>query len=141
MRWLQRVFVFTVLMGAFFTGAFVSRPGRAQPIERDLPVALAPVRAVGIRVDTLFVGGYAAGSFTEAVHTLARDLAVEERELVGQHLDKIFGDVVQENGLGRAGRLRLAYERAIRPDGTTRGIRVLTAEAAVAGERSRGRGA
>ena len=36
--------------------------------------------------------------------------------------------------MGRAGRLRLSYERSVRPDGSTRAIRVLAAEAAVSGE-------
>ena len=133
-RCLKGALVLPVLVAAFFVGAFASMPGRPQPQEPDLPAVLPPVRAVGIRTDTLFVGGYASGTFTDAVHTLASDLAVEERELVGQHLDKIFAEVVQARGLGRAGRLRAAYERVVRPDGTTRSIRVLTAEAAVAGE-------
>ena len=132
-RCLKHALVLPVLVAAFFVGAFVSMPSpRAK--EADLPIILAPARAVGIRIDTLFVGGYASGSFTDAVHTLASDLSVEERELVGQHLDKIFAEVVEDRGLGRSGRLRAAYERAVRPDGTTRSIRVLTAEAAVAGE-------
>jgi hypothetical protein len=98
------------------------------------PALLAPVRAVGMRTDTLFVGGYARGSFNQAMKLLASDLSTEERELVGQHLDRIFTGVLPEAGLGTGGRLRVAYERTVRPDGTTRSIRVLTAEAAVAGE-------
>jgi murein DD-endopeptidase MepM/ murein hydrolase activator NlpD len=98
------------------------------------PARLAPTRAVGMTTDTLLVGGYARGSFNEAMQRLASDLSTEERELVGQHLDRIFAGVVAAGGLGRGGRLRVAYERTVRPDGTTRSIRVLTAEAAVAGE-------
>ena len=133
-RCLKRALVLPILVAAFFAGAFASMSGQPRPQETDLPIVLPPVHAVGIRIDTSFVGGYASGTFTEAVHTLATDLPVEERELVGQHLDKIFAEVVRDRGLGRAGRLRAAYERAIRPDGSTRSIRVLTAEAAVAGE-------
>jgi murein DD-endopeptidase MepM/ murein hydrolase activator NlpD len=95
---------------------------------------LAPTLAVGIRTDTLFAGGYARGTFTEAMHVLAAEIPSAERELVGQHLDKIFDDIIEDDGLGRAGRLRVAFERTVRPDGTARSIRVLTAEAAVAGE-------
>src|SRR5688572_28936102 len=51
-----------------------------------------------------------------------------ERELVGQHLNRIFERALNGEGVGRSGRLRVAYERAIRPDGTTRSIRVLGAE-------------
>jgi murein DD-endopeptidase MepM/ murein hydrolase activator NlpD len=97
------------------------------------PVVLAPARAVGLQVDTHFVGGYARGRYSEALRGLGSGLAPEERELVGQHLDKIFAGVNDAGGLGRAGRLRLVYERAVRPDGTTRSLRVLTAEAAAAG--------
>ena len=100
----------------------------------DVLTVLPSVRAVGVRVDTLLLGGYAQGSYTEAMRVLASDLSEPERVLVGQHLDKIFGAVVEQGGLGRAGRLRVAYERAVRPDGSTRSIRVLAAEAAVAGE-------
>ena len=98
-----------------------------------LPV-LEPAHAVGVQTDTLFIGGYARGSFTEAMHVLAANVAPEERELVGQHLDKIFTGILEDDGLGRAGRLRVAFERTLRPDGTARSVRVLTAEAAVAGE-------
>ncbi len=106
---------------------------RAEPLPPP-PYRLAPVRAVGIRVDTLLLGGYAGGTFTEAMRLLASDLSDGERALVGQHLDRVFGGVVERGGLGRSGRLRVAYERSIRPDGSTRAIRVLAAEAAVAGE-------
>ncbi|HET8656676.1 MAG TPA: M23 family metallopeptidase [Longimicrobiaceae bacterium] len=99
------------------------------------PLLVLPAEhAVGMRVDTLFLGGYASGSFTDALHVLASDLSPDEREMVGRHLDRIFAGVVPQGGLGDAGRLRVAYERTVRPDGTTRSIRVLTAEAAVGGE-------
>jgi murein DD-endopeptidase MepM/ murein hydrolase activator NlpD len=98
------------------------------------PPVLEPAHAVGVQTDTVLVGGYARGSFTEAMHVLAAAIAPEERALVGQHLDKIFAGILEQDGLGRAGRLRVAFERTRRPDGTARSVRVLTAEAAVAGE-------
>jgi murein DD-endopeptidase MepM/ murein hydrolase activator NlpD len=104
------------------------------PAPSPEPFVLSPMHAVGIHIDTLFVGGYATGSFSQALQLLASDLSFGERELVGQHLDRIFAQVLPRDGLGQGGRLRVAYERAVRPDGTTRSIRVLTAEAAVAGE-------
>jgi murein DD-endopeptidase MepM/ murein hydrolase activator NlpD len=118
-------------LGTF--GLAVSAPAPL-PAAAAAPFRLPAMRAVGIRTDTLFVGGYARGSFTQAMQLLASDLSPAERELVGQHLDRIFTAVLPHDGLGRGGRLRVAYERAVRPDGTTRSIRVLTAEAAVAGE-------
>jgi len=105
------------------------RPGPPPASVHRLP----PVRAVGMRVDTLFVGGYAGGSFTEAMRVLASDLSAGERAMVGRHLDRVFAGVVEAGGLGRSGRLRVTYERSLRPDGGTRAIRVLAAEAAVAG--------
>lgn len=108
--------------------------GAGRPEATPPPVVpLAPVTAVGIRFDTLYLGGYAGGSFHEAALVLASELTPAERTMVGQHLDKVFHGVLQEGGLGRAGRLRVAYERALRPDGSTRSVRVLAAEAAVAG--------
>lgn len=95
---------------------------------------LPPVRAVGLTMDTLLLGGYARGSFNEAVRVLAGDLSADEQALVGTHLQKVFASAVDSSGLGRTGRLRLAFERARRPDGTTRSVRVLAAEAAVAGK-------
>src|SRR5690606_20492992 len=50
-----------------------------------------------------------------------------------RHLDRIFAATLPADGLGSTGRLRLAYERASRPDGTTRSIRVLGAEIASGG--------
>ncbi len=86
-----------------------------------------------MRMDTIFLGGYARGSFADALQTVASDLSGAERTMIGRHLDKIFGQVLRGEDMERGGRLRLAYERAVRPDGTTRSIRVLAAEAAVGG--------
>lgn len=106
---------------------------RAADARSDVLV-LAPVRAVGMTLDTVLVGGYARGSFDDALAALSAELSPGERALVGGHLDRIFGSVLESGGLGRAGRLRLALVRALRPDGTTRSVRVLAAEAAAAGE-------
>jgi murein DD-endopeptidase MepM/ murein hydrolase activator NlpD len=94
---------------------------------------LPAVHAMTFRMDTLFLGGYAQGSFYEALQAIASDLSTAERTLVGRHLDRIFAGVLRGEEMERGGRLRLAYERAVRPDGTTRSIRVLAAEAAVGG--------
>src|SRR5690606_18439119 len=48
--------------------------------------------------------------------------------------DRIFEGVLQRDGLGGAGRLRVVVERVRRPDGSARGVRVLSAQAAVGGE-------
>src|SRR5690606_28952405 len=127
-RKLELLLLGVVGLGASGIAVAADRPA-AEP-----PPLLAPVVAVGIRTDTLFVGGYARGSFTEAMHVLAATISSEQRELVGQHLDKIFTDILEQNGLGSAGRLRVAFERTLRPDETARSVRVLTAETAVAGE-------
>lgn len=122
---------FAGLLGLGGSAIALARPAPPPPV----PTArLEAVHAIGIRTDTLLVGGYARGSFREAMRVLASELREEERAMVGQHLDKIFLGVLEQDGLGRAGRLRVAFERAVRPDGTTRSIRVLTAEAAVGGE-------
>jgi murein DD-endopeptidase MepM/ murein hydrolase activator NlpD len=100
----------------------------------DPPMVLPAAHAApGVVVDTLFVGGFARGSFTQALATLASDLSPSERGMVGRHLDKIYMPVLQGAALGTGGRLRVAYERTRRPDGTTRSIQVLAAEAAVGG--------
>lgn len=96
-------------------------------------LVLPAVRANSIAVDTLFLGGYASGSFAHALQVLASDLTPGERTMIGRHLDNMFENVLRANGLGGTGRLRVAYERAARPDGSTRAIRVLAAEAAVGG--------
>lgn len=116
---------------AIFVGIAV---GGWKPADLPLqPLVLPAAGAVGVRVDTLMLGGYAAGDFTDAMRTIASDLSPAERTMVGQHLEKVFGGRVEEDGLGRSGRLRVAYERAVRPDGSTRSVRVLAAEAAVGG--------
>lgn len=113
----------------------VSGPPEATRVTAPEEIARLPaVRAVGLRLDTLLLGGYAQGSFGEAVTLLAGDLSQDEQTLVGDHLEKVFGGAIGEAGLGRTGRLRLAYERAVRSDGTTRSVRVLAAEAAVGGK-------
>lgn len=123
--------VLAVLVLAGVGLAARSHPARASAGE---PPALLPaVRAVPVRVDTLFLGGYARGSFREALRTLASDLSAAERAMMGRHLDKIFVPLLPSDGLGSGGRLRVAYERVARPDGSTRAIRVLAAEAAVGG--------
>lgn len=122
--------ILALLLSAVVAGVAVVRPAGGIGAE---PVRLPPVAALGVQLDTLLLGGYASGSFGEAVETLGGDLSALERLLIGQHLDRIFADVVSEDGLGRSGRLRLAYERATRPDGTTRSIRVLGAELASSG--------
>lgn len=96
-------------------------------------VRLPAISAIPQRFDTLYIGGYAQGSFEDAVRTIASELSAAERLMVGRHLDKIFSDALHGSELASGGRLRLAYERAVRPDGTARSIRVLTAEAAVGG--------
>ena len=94
---------------------------------------LAPMQAIGVRMDTLYLGGFTHGSFAEAVQILDSDLTEAERRMIGRHLDKMFAPVLKEGGMGKTGRLRVAYERTLRPAGTTRAIRVLAAEAAVGG--------
>lgn len=101
--------------------------------EPQLPVLAASYARAAVVVDTQFIGGYAKGSFEEAVQTLAGALAPAEREMVGRHLDKIFLPLLNEQGMPQGGRLRLVYERTRRPDGSTRAIQVLAAEAAVSG--------
>jgi murein DD-endopeptidase MepM/ murein hydrolase activator NlpD len=95
---------------------------------------LAPMYAAGLRLDTLLLGGYTQGPFQDAVSVLARDLTREEQVMVGSHLEKVFSSAADSSGMGRTGRLRLAYERAVRRDGTTRSVRVLAAELAMSGQ-------
>jgi murein DD-endopeptidase MepM/ murein hydrolase activator NlpD len=116
------------------TGAVAARTGSG-PAGTDEPLPTLPaVTAVPVSVDTSLIGGYARGSFAEALPVLASDLSPAEREMVGRHLDKIYLPLLRERGLEGGGRLRVAYERTRRPDGTTRSIQVLAAEAAVGGE-------
>lgn len=114
--------------------ALASLPGSdAEPAASAAPVRLPAARAIPVRVDTLFLGGYAGGSFSQALRVLASDLSAAERGMIGRHLDKIFLPLLPDDGLGSSGRLRVAYERVVRPDGSTRSIQVLAAEAAVGG--------
>ena len=98
------------------------------------PRVLPAVSAIPVTTDTVLLGGFARGTFAEALGTLAGDLLPAEREMIGHHLDKIFAPLLPAQGLTGGGRLRLAYERTRRPDGTTRSITVLAAQAAVSGE-------
>ena len=94
---------------------------------------LPAMRAAPGAVDTLLIGGFARGTFRQALEVVASDLSGGEREMVGRHLDKIFLPVLEGRALEGGGRLKVAYERVRRPDGSTRSIRVLAAQAAVAG--------
>jgi murein DD-endopeptidase MepM/ murein hydrolase activator NlpD len=125
------VAVIAALALALASGAALADPQAGLPVEG--PPTLAPVRALQVRTDTLLLGGYARGSFREALATVASDLSEAEREMVGRHLDKIFLPILQERALVGGGRLKVAYERVRRPDGTTRAIQVLAAQAAVGG--------
>ncbi|HET7230607.1 MAG TPA: M23 family metallopeptidase [Longimicrobium sp.] len=97
------------------------------------PVLPAAHALPAIVVDTQFIGGFAKGSFGDVLQTVAGDLSGAEREMIGRHLDKIFLPLLNQQGMPNGGRLRLAYERTRRRDGTTRAIQVLAAEAAVGG--------
>jgi murein DD-endopeptidase MepM/ murein hydrolase activator NlpD len=109
--------------------AAFAEPGAGAPALSTMPA----VHAVGGVVDTLLIGGFARGSFRDALDVVASDLSAAEREMVGRHLDKIFLPVLQGRALQGGGRLKVAYERVRRPDGTTRSIQVLAAQAAVDG--------
>jgi murein DD-endopeptidase MepM/ murein hydrolase activator NlpD len=102
--------------------------------EAPQPVRLPAMAAVPMRVDTSFLGGYASGSFHQALQTIASDLTPAERSMIGRYLDKVFVGVLEVNGLGRTGRLRIAFERVLRPDGSARSVRILAAETAVGGQ-------
>lgn len=123
--------VITALGLALASGAALADPQAGMPVER--PATLAPVRAVPGHIDTLLIGGFARGTFREALATVASDLSEAEREMIGRHLDKIFLPILQGQALQSGGRLKVAYERVRRPDGGTRAIQVLAAQAAVAG--------
>ena len=116
-------------------GAVAAWAGATSTSPAPPPPLLPAVAAIPVRVDTLFLGGYARGRFSQALPVLASDLSDAERGMIGRYLDKIFLPVLKQSGLGAdGGRLRVAYERTRRPDGTTRSIQVLAAEAAVGGE-------
>jgi murein DD-endopeptidase MepM/ murein hydrolase activator NlpD len=120
---------------ALFAVGMVTAWARADSGEAPAPPPVLPaIRAIAaLKVDTQFIGGYAKGTFGVALETVAGDLSQAEREMIGRHLDKIFLPVLNQQGMPNGGRLRLAYERTRRPDGTTRAIQVLAAEAAVGG--------
>lgn len=115
--------------------AVVSAVALAGPADApdEAPIRLPAARAIPVTIDTLLIGGYARGSFRDALRVIASDLTDAEREMVGRHLDKIFVPVLQHRELETGGRLKVAYERVRRPDGTTRSIQVLAAQAAVGG--------
>lgn len=120
-----------LLIVAITGGLAMSRlPGDATSVA---PITLEPAVAIGVRVDTSLIGGYAVGRFADAVQALDSDLSAEERTLLGRHLDEIFSAQLGSEALERPGRLRIAYERAQRPDGSTRSIQVLGAELAANG--------
>ena len=114
-------------------GSFAAMADAGSAAPADPPPVLPAVRAVGVTTDTLFIGGYASGTFVEALRELASDLDEAEREMIGRHLDKIFLPILEGKALQGGGRLKVAYERVRRPDGGTRGIQVLAAQAAVSG--------
>ncbi len=120
---------------ALLSVGMVSRWARADAPEgvESLPVLPAARALPAIVTDTQFIGGYAKGTFEQALLAVAGDLSQGEREMIGRHLDKIFLPLLNQQGMPNGGRLRLAYERTRRPDGTTRAIQVLAAEAAVGG--------
>jgi murein DD-endopeptidase MepM/ murein hydrolase activator NlpD len=125
------VAVIAALALSLASGAALAGPGEGLPVEGLH--TLAAVRARPVQTDTLLIGGYARGTFREALATVASDLSEAEREMVGRHLDKIFLPILQGKALQSGGRLKVAYERVRRPDGSTRAIQVLAAQAAVAG--------
>jgi len=127
------VAVIAALVLGLASSAALAGPQDGLPASASEPATLATMRAVPVRVDTLLIGGYARGTFREALATVASDLSEAEREMVGHHLDKIFLPVLQGRALQGGGRLKVAYERVRRPDGSTRAIQVLAAQAAVAG--------
>jgi hypothetical protein len=133
--WRRPVLAATLVLILGMTAvAYLPTPERSGSRGEQLaPVLLPTVHALPFRMDTLFLGGYARGSFSEALQTIASDLSAAERTLVGRHLDRIFAGVLDGEDLVRGGRLRLVCERSVRPDGSTRSIRVLAAEAAVGG--------
>jgi murein DD-endopeptidase MepM/ murein hydrolase activator NlpD len=114
-------------------GAFAAWADADSRVEGQPPVVLPTMRARPVTTDTLLIGGFARGSFAQALTVLASDLSGTEREMIGRHLDKIFLPILPQAGLAHGGRLRLAYERTMRPDGSTRSIQVLAAQAAVGG--------
>ncbi|HEX2209663.1 MAG TPA: M23 family metallopeptidase [Longimicrobium sp.] len=121
-----------VVLGLGSVAAFAEPQPGLPPEQAPGTFTLPAARAVPATIDTLLIGGYARGTFREALNVIASDLSETEREMVGRHLDRIFEPVVQ-GALDKGGRLKVAYERVRRPDGTTRSIQVLAAQAAVGG--------
>ncbi|HEY7770719.1 M23 family metallopeptidase [Longimicrobium sp.] len=115
--------------------AITSAVALAGPAEApdEAALRLPAARAIPVSIDTLLIGGFARGSFRDALRVIASDLTDAERDMVGRHLDKIFVPVLRERELETGGRLKVAYERVKRPDGSTRSIQVLAAQAAVGG--------
>jgi murein DD-endopeptidase MepM/ murein hydrolase activator NlpD len=121
-----------VVLGLGSVAAFAEPQQGLPAMEAAEALTLPAVRAVPSHIDTLLVGGYARGSFRAAMDVIASDLSAAEKEMVGRHLDKIFEPVVQ-GAMQNGGRLKVAYERVRGPDGNTRSIQVLAAQAAVGG--------
>ena len=121
-----------VVLGLGSVAAFAEPQAGLPAVQAEGTFTLPAVRAVPANIDTLLVGGYARGSFRTAMDVIASDLSTAEKEMVGRHLDKIFEPVVQ-GAMQNGGRLKVAYERVRGPDGTTRSIQVLAAQAAVGG--------
>src|SRR5688500_20358000 len=90
-----------LLVMAVLVGAAMTAPLSGRGAE---PLRLPAVAAVGVRIDTLLIGGYASGSLTEAVAVLARDLTAAERLMVRQHPDRIFSAINAAEGLCRSRR-------------------------------------
>ncbi|HEU0013143.1 MAG TPA: hypothetical protein VFQ45_05640, partial [Longimicrobium sp.] len=67
---------------ALGAAAAVAGPRQGQPAEEG-PPRLPAARAVPARTDTLLIGGYARGTFREALAVVASDLSEAEREMVG----------------------------------------------------------
>lgn len=119
-----------VVLGLGSAAAF-AEPREGLPAEGL--ATLAPARALPASLDTLLIGGYAQGTFREALDMIASDLSPMERDMVGRHLDKIYEGILPGEALRSGGRLKVAYERVRGPDGRPRSIQVLAAQAAVGG--------
>ncbi len=115
------------LLGVALVGlvslASYGESGRAPAFE------LPAIRAHGVDVDTVLIGGHTSGDFGEAVRVLTRSHPPTEQTLLAHHLEQIFG----ERPRAGAGRLRIAYERTRHPSGTVRAVRILAAELAAGG--------
>ena len=127
------VAVIAALGLALASSAALADPQAGRPVQPQALATLASARAVPSHIDTLLIGGFARGTFRQALATVASDLSEAERDMVGRHLDKIFLTILDGQALQGGGRLKVAYERVRRPDGSTRAIQVLAAQAAVGG--------